>query len=288
MDITRRDLFKMAGVAAVGAAIGQFNVAEAASTIKNNKEDDFMSSIHIAAEVGEIAERVLLPGDPVRAKIIAENFLDDVHQYTAIRNTWGFTGKYKGERVSIQATGMGIPSISIYLHELIEVYGAKKLIRVGTCGGMTENVRVRDVVIAQGSSTDSSIVNQAFGGVLNFSLLADFELLSRAVNVAKKLNLPVKVGNVICVDLFYNDYNDPNGTFGDGKNTFNDKLRKYGILAVEMESAALYLHAAAAGVQALAIFTVSDNLVSGELCTAEERQSSFNDMIKIALETIIQ
>lgn len=288
MDITRRDLFKMAGVAAVGAAIGQFNIAEAASTTKNDEGEISMTSIHIAAEVGEIAERVLLPGDPVRAKIIAENFLDDVHQYTAIRNTWGFTGKYKGERVSVQATGMGIPSISIYLHELIEVYGSKKWIRVGTCGGMTENVRLRDVVIAQGSSTDSSIVNQAFGGVLNFSLLADFELLSRAVNVAKKLNLPVKVGNVICVDLFYNDYNDPNGTFGDGKNTFNDKLRKYGILAVEMESAALYLHAAAAGVQALAIFTVSDNLVSGEICTPQERESSFNDMIKIALETIIQ
>ncbi len=288
MDITRRDLFKMAGIAAIGAAVGQFNVAEAASTTKNDKGDDLMSSIHISAKVGEVAERVLLPGDPVRAKNIAENFLHDVHQYTAIRNTWGFTGKYKGERVSVQATGMGIPSISIYLHELIEVYGAKKLIRVGTCGGMTENVRLRDVVIAQGSSTDSSIVKQVFGGVLNFSLLADFELLSRAVNVAKNLNLPVKVGNVINIDLFYNDYDDPNGTFGDGKNTFNDKLRKYGILAVEMESAALYLNAAAAGVQALGIFTVSDNLVTKEICSASERESSFNDMIKIALETIIQ
>ena len=247
-----------------------------------------MASIHIAAEVGDIAERVLLPGDPVRAKIIAENFLDDVHQYTAIRNIFGFTGKYKGERVSVQATGMGIPSISIYLHELIEVFGAKKLIRVGTCGGMNEDIRLRDVLIAQGSSTDSSIVNQAFGGAVNFSLLADFDLLSRAVNVARDLNLPVKVGNVICVDLFYNDYDDPHGTFGDGKNTFNDKLRRYGILAVEMESAALYLHAAAAKVQALAIFTVSDDLWRGEHCTNEERQSSFNDMIKIALETIIQ
>lgn len=272
--------------AAVGMATCQFNVAEVAS--KNNKGDGFMSSIHIAAKVGEVAERVLLPGDPVRAKNIAENFLDDVHQYTAIRNTWGFTGKYKGERVSVQATGMGIPSISIYLHELIEVFGAKKLIRVGTCGGMNESVNLRDVVIAQGSSTDSSIVNQVFGGVLNFSLLADFELLSRAVNVAKNLNLPVKVGNVINVDLFYNDYDDPNGTFGDGKNTFNDKLRKYGILAVEMESAALYLQAAAAGVQALGIFTVSDDLLKKEFCTPEERQSSFNDMIKIALETVIQ
>ena len=247
-----------------------------------------MASIHIAAKVGEVAERVLLPGDPVRAKIIAENFLSDVHQYTAIRNIFGFTGTYKGERVSVQATGMGIPSISIYLHELIEVFGAKKLIRVGTCGGMNEDIRLRDVLIAQGSSTDSSIVNQVFGGAVNFSLLADFDLLRKAVEVAEDLSLPVKVGNVICTDLFYNDYDDPNGTYGDGKRTFNDKLRKYGILAVEMESAALYLHAAAANVQALAIFTVSDDLWRGEHCTPKERETSFNDMIKIALETIIK
>ena len=247
-----------------------------------------MASIHIAAEVGEVSDKILLPGDPVRAKIIAENFLTDVHQYTAIRNIFGFTGVYKGERVSIQATGMGIPSISIYLHELIEVFGAKKLIRVGTCGGMNENIHLRDVLIAQGSSTDSSIVNQVFGGGVNFSLLADFDLLRTAVNVAEELNLPAKVGNVICTDLFYNDYDDPHGTFASGKETFNDKLRKYGILAVEMESAALYLHAAAANVQALAIFTVSDDLWRGERCTPEERQSSFNDMIKIALETIIR
>lgn len=246
-----------------------------------------MASIHIAAQVGEIAERVLLPGDPVRAKIIAENFLDDVHQYTAIRNNFGFIGKYKGERVSVQATGMGIPSISIYLHELIEVFGAKKLIRVGTCGGMNEDIHLRDVLIAQGSSTDSSIVDKVFGGAINFSLLADFNLLRKSVSVAESLNLPVKVGNVICTDLFYNDYDDPNGTFGDGVHTFNDKLRRHGILAVEMESAALYLHAAAAKVQALGIFTVSDDLWRHEYCTNEERESSFNDMIKIALETII-
>lgn len=245
-------------------------------------------SIHIAAKIGEVAERVLLPGDPVRAKIIAETFLGDFRQYTSIRNIFGFTGKYKGVPVSVQATGMGIPSISIYLHELIDVYGAKKLIRVGTCGGMNKNINLRDVLIAQGSSTDSSIVNQVFGGAVNFSLLADFELLSNAVKVAKNLNLPVKVGNVLCTDLFYNDYDDPNGTFGDGKDTFNDKLRRYGVLAVEMESAALYLQAAAAKVQALAIFTVSDDLWRKKSCTPEERQSSFNDMITIALETIIR
>ena len=245
-------------------------------------------SIHIAAQVGEVAERVLLPGDPVRAKIIAENFFDDVHQYTAIRNIFGFTGKYKGVPVSVQATGMGVPSISIYLHELIHVYGAKKLIRVGTCGGMSENVHLRDVVIAQGSTTDSSIVRQTFGDVMNFSLLADFDLLRKSVEVAESLNLPVKVGNVLCVDLFYNDYDDPHGTFGDGKNTFNEKLRRHGVIAVEMESASLYLQAAAAQVQALGIFTVSDNLLTKEFCTPDERQSSFNDMTKIALETIIR
>ena len=247
-----------------------------------------MASIHIGAKVGEIAERVLLPGDPLRAKVIAENFLSDVHQYTAIRNIFGFTGKYNGVPVSVQATGMGIPSISIYLHELIHVFGAKKLIRVGTCGGMNEDIHLRDVLIAQGSSTDSSIVKQVFGGAVNFSLLADFELLSKAVTVAKNLHLPVKVGNVLCTDLFYNDYDDVNGTFGDGKRTFNDKLREYGILAVEMESAALYLHTAAAKVQALAIFTVSDDLWRNERCTPEERQYSFNYMTKIALETIIK
>ena len=247
-----------------------------------------MASIHIAAEVGEVSDKILLPGDPVRAKIIAENFLTDVHQYTAIRNIFGFTGVYKGERVSIQATGMGIPSISIYLHELIEVFGAKKLIRVGTCGGMNEDIRLRDVLIAQGSSTDSSIVHQTFGGGINFSLLADFNLLRTAVTVAENLNLPVKIGNVICTDLFYNDYDDVNGTFGDGKRTFNDKLRRHGILAVEMESAALYLTAAAENVQALAIFTVSDDLWRGERCTTVERENSFNDMIKIALEPIIK
>ena len=245
-------------------------------------------SIHIAAQAGEIAERVLLPGDPVRAKIIAENFLSDVHQYTAIRNIFGFTGSYQGVPVSVQATGMGVPSISIYLHELIEVFGANRLIRVGTCGGMNENIHLRDVLIAQGSSTDSSVIKQTFGGSFNFSLLADFNLLSHAVNVANNLNIKCKVGNVLCTDLFYNDYDDPNGTFGDGKNTFNDKLRKYGILAVEMETAALYLQAARANVQALAIFTVSDDLLRKDFCSPEERQSSFCDMIKIALETVIK
>ena len=247
-----------------------------------------MASPHNSAEIGDIAERVLLPGDPVRAKVIAKNFLTDVKQYTEVRNIYGFTGKYKGVPVSIQATGMGIPSFSIYVDELINVYGVKKLIRVGTCGGMHKDLNLRDVLIAQGASTDSSIVEKTFGGAINFSLLADFDLLSKAVANAKKLNIPAKVGNVICTDRFYNDYNDKNGVYAANGQTFNEKMIQYGILAVEMESAALYLLAAAANVQGLAIFTVSDHVVKKEYCTAEEREKDFNDMIKIALETVIQ
>lgn len=245
-----------------------------------------MSTSHNSAEVGDIAERVLLPGDPLRAKFIAENFLSEVKQYNSIRNIFGFTGKYNGVPVSVQATGMGVPSFSIYVHELIQVYGAKKLIRVGTCGGMHESLNLRDVVIAQGSSTDSAIVRQTFGDAINFSLLADFELLSLAVGNAKKLNIPVKVGNVICTDTFYNDYNSPDGIFSSGGLTLNERMIRHGILAVEMESAALYLIAAAAQVQSLAIFTVSDHLTRDEHSSAKDRETDFNDMIKIALDTV--
>ena len=246
-----------------------------------------MSTPHNAAEVGDIAERVLLPGDPLRAKFIAENFLTNVKQYNSVRNIFGFTGKYKGVPVSIQATGMGIPSFSIYVHELIHVYGAKKLIRTGTCGGMHKDLNLRDILIAQGSSTDSSIVHQTFGGAINFSLIADYELLSKAVANAKNLNIPVKVGNVICTDTFYNDYGDSDGTFTSNGLTLNEKMIRHGILAVEMESAALYLLAAAAQVQALAIFTVSDHVIKKEYTSADEREKDFGDMIKIALDTVI-
>ena len=247
-----------------------------------------MSSPHNSAEIGDIAERVLLPGDPLRAKVIAENFLTDVKKYNEIRNMYGFTGKYKNIPVTIQATGMGIPSFSIYVHELIHVYGAKKLIRVGTCGGMHEKLKLRDVVIAQGVSTDSSIVKQTFGNAINFSLLADFELLTKAVDNAKKLNVPVKVGNVICTDYFYNDYSNAKGIFSSGGLTLDEKMIRHGILAVEMESAALYMLANAAQVQGLAIFTVSNHLGRGEETSHEEREKDFNEMIKIALETVIE
>ena len=247
-----------------------------------------MSTPHIAAEVGEIAERVLLPGDPIRAKHMAENFLEGAKLYTDIRNVYGYTGKYKGVPVSIQATGMGVPSFSNYVHELINVYGVKKLIRVGTCGGMHKDVKIRDVLIAQGVTTDSSIVRQIFGGAVNYSLIPDFELLEKAVNTAKNFNLPVKVGNVVCVDRFYNDYDDVNGVFGDGKRSLNDRLVQYGILAVEMETAALYILASGAGVKSLGIYTVSDQLLTHEALSAKERETIFNDMVQIALETIIE
>ncbi len=235
-----------------------------------------MATPHIGAEKGDIAERILLPGDPLRAKFIAENFLDTPKQYTSVRNILGFTGTYKGVPVSVQGTGMGIPSISIYTHELIHEFGCKKLFRVGTCGGMHPDVKLRDVLIAQPASTDSSIIKNIFGGSINYAPIADYELLSKAVANTKKLNLKATVGNIISVDRFYDDENE------------SDKLRRYGILAVEMEAAALYTLAAEAHVQALAMFTVSDHLMTGEACTAEERQTSFNDMIRIALETAIE
>lgn len=234
-----------------------------------------MSTPHIAAAPGEIAECILLPGDPLRAKFIAEHFLEGAVEYTSIRNILGYTGTYHGVRVSVQGTGMGMPSISIYVNELMEHYGVQKLIRVGTCGGMHEKVKLRDVLIAQGATTDSSMIRNIFGGSINYAPLADYDLLSVAVENAKKLNLPVRVGNVISVDRFYDEEID------------NEKLRKYGVLAVEMEAAALYTLAAKFGRRALALFTVSDHLVTGERCSAEERQTTFEDMIKIALETAV-
>lgn len=244
--------------------------------VKNSKGEIFMGTPHIAAEKGQIAERILLPGDPLRAKFIADNFLENVKQYTSIRNILGFTGTYKGVPVSVQGTGMGIPSISIYVHELIKVYGVNKLIRVGTCGGMHKDIKLKDVVIAQAASTDSSIIRNIFGGSINFAPIGDFEMLSHAVDNAKKMNIPVKVGNIISVDRFYDEEID------------SKKLTRYGILAVEMETAALYTIAAQFHVQAMALFTASDHLLTGEACTAEERQTTFVDMIKIALETAIQ
>lgn len=282
-SLTRRKFIKTLSLAALAMTFP----SEVFAAEKTRKEVLKMSSPHNSAEIGDIAERVLLPGDPVRAKVIAENFLTDVKKYNEIRNMYGFTGKYKNIPVTIQATGMGIPSFSIYVHELIHVFGAKKLIRVGTCGGMHEDLKLRDVVIAQGVSTDSSIVKQTFGGAINFSLLADYNLLSCAVEQAKKSNVPVKVGNIFCTDYFYNDYSKSDGIFSSENLTLDEKMIRHGILAVEMESAALYMLAAAAHVQGLAVFTVSDHIIRNEHASAKERENNFNEMIKIALETVI-
>lgn len=235
-----------------------------------------MPTPHNSAEFGDIAERILLPGDPLRAKYIAENFLTDAKEYSHVRNVLGYTGSYKGTRVSVQGTGMGMPSIAIYVHELISVYGVKKLIRVGSCGALARDLHIRDVVIAQGTTTDSSMPKNIFGASISFAPLADFPLLERAVQHAREKNLPVRVGNVLSQDRFYDDEID----FA--------KLLSYGVLAAEMETAALYLIAAKFGVQALGIFTVSDHITCDEArATPEERERSFNDMIELALESII-
>ena len=228
-------------------------------------------STHIDAPKGAIADVVLLPGDPLRAQYIAENFLDNAQRYNMVRNAFGFTGTFEGRRVSGQATGMGIPSISIYVNELIQDYGVKTLIRVGTAGGMGENVKVRDVVLAQGSSTDSSIILNTFGAGLYFAPLADFNLLREAANLADTSAIRYHVGNVLGEDRFYNDEMD------------RQKLIDYEVLATEMETPALYLLAAKYHVHALSILTVSNHLVTGEETSAQERQTSFNDMIGLAL-----
>ncbi|EGN67102.1 purine nucleoside phosphorylase [Fusobacterium animalis 11_3_2] len=234
-------------------------------------------SIHIAAKVREIAETVLLPGDPKRAKWIAENYLDDVFCYTDIRGMLGFTGTYKGKRrISVQGTGMGIPSISIYITELIKDYGVKNLIRVGTAGSYQKNIKVRDIVIPMSASTDSNINSRRFNGA-NFSPTANFELFRIALKVAEEKNIKIKAGNVLTSDEFYNDNSD-----------YYKKWSDFGVLAVEMETAGLYTLAAKYKVKALSILTISDSLVSPEITSAEEREKTFSEMIELALETAIR
>jgi len=233
-------------------------------------------SIHIAAKVGDIAETVLLPGDPKRAKWIAENFLENPVCYTDIRGMLGFTGTYKGKKISVQGTGMGIPSISIYITELMKDYGVKNLIRVGSAGSYQKDVKVRDVVIAMSTSTDSGINNKRFVGT-NFAPTANFDLFKLALKVADEKNIQVKAGNVLTSDEFYND--DPN---------YYKKWADFGVLAVEMETAGLYTLAAKYKAKALSILTISDSLVSPEITSAEEREKTFTEMIELALETAIR
>ncbi len=228
-------------------------------------------STHIAAKEGQIAEAVLLPGDPLRAKFIAEHFLENAECYNTVRNMFGYTGTYKGKRVSVQGTGMGQPSLSIYVNELFQFYGVQKAIRIGTCGAIHESTKVRDIIIAQSACSDSSLMNQRFGD-LHFAPTANFELLMKAYNAAQAKGIKPLVGSVISSDLFY-DENE------------NWKLwAKYGVLGVEMESAELFTLAAKYGRQGLALLTVSDHIVTGEATTSEEREKTFTGMMEIALE----
>ncbi|RLL46487.1 purine-nucleoside phosphorylase [Oceanobacillus piezotolerans] len=234
-------------------------------------------SVHIGAKKGEIADKILLPGDPLRAKYIAETFLEDVSQYNEVRGMLGFTGTYKGERVSVQGTGMGVPSISIYVNELIREYDVQKLIRVGTCGAIQKDVKVRDVILAQGATTDSAANHEIFKGI-DFAPIANFELLKNAYDVGLEKQMNLRVGNVFTSDAFYRD---------NGKE-INELLASYQVLAVEMETTALYTLAAKYGRQALSVLTVSDHILTGEETTSEERQTTFNEMMEIALEAIIK
>lgn len=231
-------------------------------------------STHINAKKGEIARTILLPGDPLRAKFIAENFLENPVCYNEVRGMSGFTGFYKGQRISVQGTGMGQPSLSIYVHELFCDYEVQKAIRVGTCGAVSKDVKLRSILLANGACTDSSLQSQRFG-LLHYAPVADFKMLDSAYHNAKKMNLDVDVGLCASSDFFY-DLNS------------NWKLwQKYGVKGIEMESAELYTLAAQFGKKALSILTVSDNIVTGEVTTSEERQSTFTNMMKLALETAI-
>jgi purine-nucleoside phosphorylase len=233
-------------------------------------------STHIGAQAGEIAERVLLPGDPLRAQWIAETYLDDPVCYSRVRNMLGFTGTYQGVPVSVQGTGMGQPSISIYVHELMAEYGVRSLIRVGSCGGMLAEVKVRDLVVALSASTDSGMNKHRFEGI-DYSPTADFDLLSALVAQCRATGSDVHVGQVASWDVFYSD-----------RPELRERLTQYGVLAVEMETAALYTLAAKFGARAAAVCTVSDNLVTGEETSADERERTFGTMVQAALAAIIQ
>ena len=232
-------------------------------------------SIHIAAKAGEIAEVILLPGDPLRAKFIAENFFENAKQYTDVRGILGFTGTYKGKKISVQGTGMGIPSISIYVNELFKDYGVKRAIRIGTAGAIRENLKIRDMVIAMTACTDSGANRVRFGG-RDFAPAATFSLAKKAWETATARGWQAVVGPIVTSDMFYTE--DPDEW----------KLwAKFGVLAVEMETSELYTLAAKYGRECLSILTISDHLISHEVTSAEERQTTFTRMMEVALETAV-
>ena len=232
-----------------------------------------MATPHISAEKGDFAKTVLMPGDPLRAKFIAETFLTDAVEVNHTRGILGYTGLYKGKRVSVMASGMGCPSIGIYSHELFNFYDVENIIRIGSAGGIGEDVKVRDVVLAMGASTNSHFADQyRFPGQL--CATADYGLLKDAAAAAERLGVRADVGQVFTSDQFYNDNPEANATY-----------RKFGILAVEMETAGIYWTAQRFGKRALSILTISDHIFTGEALSAQERQDSFHEMMEIALET---
>ncbi|MBT2732272.1 MULTISPECIES: purine-nucleoside phosphorylase [Carnobacterium] len=233
-------------------------------------------SFHISAKEGQIADIVLLPGDPLRAKYIAETFLEDAVCYNTVRNMLGYTGTYKGKKISVQGTGMGMPSAVLYIHELINDYGVKTLIRVGTCGAIQKDVHIRDVIIAQAAATDSSLIFKDLAPIY-FPPIGNYGLISNAFNIGTEKDMTVHVGNVFSSDTFYNDTED----------TMNS-MTKLDVLGVDMETAGLYYLASKFHVRALSILTVSDHLITGEQTSADERQTSFSEMIEVALEAAIK
>ncbi len=235
-----------------------------------------MSTPHINAEKGDIAKTVLMPGDPLRSKFIAENFLESPVLFNNVRGIQGYTGTYKGHRVSVMASGMGIPSIGIYSYELYNFFDVENIIRVGSAGGLADDIRLRDIVIGLGANTNSNFASQ-FGLDGTVAPTCSYKLLSAAVSAADTLDIKIHVGNLYSSDIFYN-----------ADETVNLKQKELGALAVEMEAAGLYLNAMKAGKNALAICTVSDLPLTGESCTAEERQNTFTQMMRLALETAIR
>ena len=228
---------------------------------------------HIGAQYGEIAETVIMAGDPLRAKLMAERFLDDAVQFNNVRGMLGFTGTYKGKRISVMGHGMGMPSIGIYTYELFNFYGVKTIIRVGSAGAIQTDLHVGDLVIAQGACTNSNYAAQ-YELPGTFAPIGDFQLLRKAAEACDRMGYAYKVGNVLSSDVFYNE------------NAHNDKWSAMGVLAVEMEIAALYMNAARSGNRALAICTVSDHIITGEVTTAEERQNTFTKMMDVAFSLL--
>ncbi len=234
-----------------------------------------MPTPHISAEPGDFAESILLPGDPLRAQHIAETHLEDARQVTAVRNMLGFTGTYQGMPISVMGTGMGIPSASIYVKELITEYQVRNLVRVGSCGGISRAVEIRDVILAAGACTDSSVNRARYGG-MDFAAIADFDLLRHAHAAALARGVPVKVGNCHSADLFY-----------DPRPERFDLMENLNVYAVEMEAAGLYGAAAEFGARALAILTVSDHIRTGASTSSDERQRTFNEMVLVALDGLV-